>query len=799
MKIFKRILLGLAALILLLAIGLFIYLQTAKPTLNGELTLDGLKEPVEVLYDDYGVPHIYANNELDAYFALGYVHAQDRLFQMEMLRRAAAGRLSEVLGPDLLKVDKLFRTLGINEFAKKNAALYLSSDTSAYQKATLAYQQGINEFIKTGPTPIEFTIMGIPKSNFTSEDIYLAVGFMSFGFAEALQVDPVLEKIKNELGVAYLQDLAVQTPKDATLIKNFKGDVKAAAMDSLIASVNEALQYLPVPRLQGSNGWVVSGSRTASGAPILSNDTHIGFGQPAVWYEAHMEYPGFRFYGHHLAGIPFGLLGNNDRIGWGLTMFENDDMDFFREQVNPENPNEVKFKDQWESLKLRDEVIKVKGKEDVVLKIKSSRHGPIVNEGIDNIDSTAVPIAMWWLLNEEPNQALQAAYNLNHANDFAAARAAVALFSSPGLNVMYGDVDGNIAWWAAAKLPIRPAHVVSKLFLNGSSGDDEYLGFYSFDKNPQAINPPWGYVYTSNNQPDTVEGILYPGYYYPRARAGRVNTLLSEEKRWTVDDMKQVNLDVVGQPQRELAKSMSSILKSLSSAEATLLAKHLDNWDGDHQQEAVAPVVYYNLLSQVIFLAMQDELGATAFKTLMETSVPKNSYDKLIDNENSPWWDNLQTKEDVETRQEIFELAALNTMKVIKATLGDDESLWQWGNVHTLTHAHPLGSVKPLDKIFNVGPFAVAGGQEVVNNLTFSLDTTGYFPVTVGPALRKITDFSSIENGLTVSPTGQSGNVMSPHYDDQAKMFAEGHFRPMLMKRADIEAKSNNRLLLQPR
>ncbi|MCZ8217153.1 MAG: penicillin acylase family protein, partial [Cyclobacteriaceae bacterium] len=370
--------------------------QSSKPTLNGELVLIGLEETVEVFYDEYGVPHIYANNEHDAYYALGYVHAQDRLFQMEMLRRAAGGRLSEVLGPDLIKVDKLFRTLGINKFATESAKQFLSSDTSAYQRGALAYQSGINEFIKTGKTPIEFLIMGIPKTEFKPEDIYLAVGFMSFGFAEALQADPVLEKIKNEFGVAYLQNLAVQTPANAEIIKNFNGEIKAAGTDSLISAVHEALQYLPVPRLQGSNGWVMSGSRTASSLPILANDTHIGFGQPAVWYEAHIEYPGFRFYGHHLAGIPFGLLGNNDKIGWGLTMFENDDLDFFVEELNPENVNQVKFKDQWENLSVRNEIIKVKGQEDIVLEIKSSRHGPIVNGGIDNIDSEGKPIAMWW-------------------------------------------------------------------------------------------------------------------------------------------------------------------------------------------------------------------------------------------------------------------------------------------------------------------------------------------------------------------------------------------------------------------
>jgi penicillin amidase len=223
MKIIKRILLGLLAIVLLITLIGYLYLQTTKPDYSGELTLTGLKESVEVSYDDYGVPHIYAKNDEDAYYALGYVHAQDRLFQMEMIRRAAGGRLAEILGPDLLKTDKLFRTLGINKFAQEHAEKYLSADTAEFQKAALAYQKGINQFIKTGNTPLEFSIIGIPKEEFKPEDIYLAVGFMSFGFAEGLRVDPVLEKIRNELGDAYLKDLAVQTPTKAVTIKNFSG------------------------------------------------------------------------------------------------------------------------------------------------------------------------------------------------------------------------------------------------------------------------------------------------------------------------------------------------------------------------------------------------------------------------------------------------------------------------------------------------------------------------------------------------------------------------------------------------
>lgn len=798
MKLLKRIVIGLATVALFTVVAGYFYLHSTKPDYSGELTLTGLKSEVEVLYDSYGVPHIYAKNAQDAYFALGYVHAQDRLFQMEMLRRAASGRLSEVLGSKLLPVDKLFRTMGISTFAREHAQKFLSTDTSALQQAAHAYQKGVNEYIRIGKTPLEFTIIGIPKTEFAPEDIYNAIGFMSFGFAEGIKADPVLEKIRTELGEEYLKDLAVQTPRDAVRIKNYQGKAKKTSNDSLIAFLGDALEKIPVPLWQGSNGWVISGSRTTSGFPILANDTHIGFGQPAVWYEAHIEYPGFSFYGHHLAGVPFALLGNNQFCGWGLTMFENDDTDFFKETINPENENQVKFKDQWEDLTIREEIIRVKGEQDVTLTVKSSRHGPVINGIMKDVLSTADPVSLSWIMNHLTNESLQAAYQLNHATSFEEAQRATGLFSSPGLNVMYGDVAGNIAWWAVAKLPIRPPHVNSKLFLDGASGKDEYLGFYDFSKNPHTINPPWGFVYSANNQPDSVDGVLYPGYYYPRSRSGRIVELLGEDKKWTAEEIKKIDLDVVSHMHPEIAKEIASVLKTAGKPAFTEVVAVLENWNGDHQAADIAPSVYYNLLSQIMFLAMKDELGPNAYKAIMGTSIPKNSYDIFIRHENSPWWDDVRTKDKKETRSDIIQLAATRTIDLLHTTSGKNVSDWNWSKIHTLTHNHPLGTVKPLDKLFNVGPFAVPGGSEVINNLHFDLDTTGYFPVRGGPALRKITDFSDLNSGETVSPTGQSGNVMSPYYDDQAEMFARGKFRSMWMNRTSIESNSFNRLVLKP-
>ncbi|MCB0488534.1 MAG: penicillin acylase family protein [Cyclobacteriaceae bacterium] len=798
MRVFKWIGIVVALLLIAVVAFIFIFLQLRKPSYDGTVTLTGLEKEVEVQYDKFGVPHIYAASELDAYYALGYVHAQDRLFQMEMLRRAADGRLSEVLGEDLIKVDKLFRTLGINEFASQSAQQFLSADTAAWQREALAYQRGINAFIDNGPTPIEFSIIGIPKTKFEPRDIYLAVGFMSFGFAEGLRVDPVLEKIRQEFGDDYLKDFNLSSPPNAERIRNYNGEIKKQNLENLISALNESLEQLPIPLWTGSNGWVVSSDKSQSGFPILANDTHIGFGQPAVWYEAHLEYPGFSFYGHHIAGIPFGLLGNNRHGGWGLTMFENDETDFFLEEVNPANQQEVKFMGEWESVGSRMEVIKIKGGDDLLLEVRSTRHGPIVNGIIEDVEEQTSLVSLSWMLTQHPNRALEAAYLLNHSRSIEETQRAASLFTSPGLNVMYGDKDGNIAWWAVGKLPIRPAHTQPKLFLNGSSGEDEYLGHYDFSKNPQAINPPWGYVYSSNNQPDTVDGVVYPGYYYPRARAHRIVSLLEADKKFSAAELQKMQLDVTSETTTLVAKEIAKVLATVGNDSHKELISILENWNGDHQADDIAPSLYYNILSFILYQSLPDEIGTTSFKSLLNSSVMKSSYLKIISNDSSRWWDNVKTSNAKETRTLIFERAADKTLTLLTSKLGSDINQWKWKRVHSLTHGHPLGAVKPLDKIFNVGPFEVPGGIEVLNNLMFTLDTLGTFPVISGPALRKVTDFGDIENGYTVSPSGQSGNLMSPHYDDQAEMFATGSVRKMLMNADEIRANSTGSLKLKP-
>ena len=810
MKWLKRIGLVLLILALVILLATYFFMQSTLPDYSGTLKLNGVEEEVTVYFDDYGIPHIYAQNERDAQFALGYVHAQERLFQMEMIRRLASGRLSEVLGKDLLEIDKHFRVLSLKETAALSVQTFFQTKDKAWQQAALAYIDGINAYVENGKTPLEFSILGIPKTKFSIEDCYLTVGYMAYGFSGGFFTDALLDTIYRQLGSEYINDWDVmkEVPKRDRSKKDkqafFQKHKERKWTENNYSSIRD---LIPVPALVGSNSWVLGPDKTNSGKVILCNDTHIGFGQPAVWFEAHIEYPGHRFYGNYLAAFPFGVAGHNDKITWGLTMLENDDVDFYKEKVNPENPNQVWYKNQWEDLKIRKDTIKVKGEADLIYDIKKSRHGPLANNTIPylhNNDTTAY--AIWWIFHQFPCNLIEGTYRFNHAQNMPEIKEAVARLTAPGLNIMYGDVEGNIAWWAAGKLLKRPAHVHSKLILDGASGKDEPLGYYDFSENPHAENPPEGYVCSANNMPDTSGGVLHPGYYLPNDRMIRIQKILSQKNNWTVQDMQTMINESKAEVSPGLAKEMYDLIKDrfyTVKPENQLAQETLDvlkKWEGDHQLNDIAPVIYYKLLYYIMFYAMQDELGTQQFTNLKRSYLFWRTYQKIIPNEQSVWWDDVTTATEKERRKDIFIKAFEQTLNDLHKQFGQDIKQWKWGKAHTLEHVHAIGMKKPFNYLFNVGPFPINGGNDVINNQGFLLNQNGLYETAFGPAKRRIVDFADIENTYNVLPTGQSGNVMSKHYDDQAPLYNAGRFRPQLMnKEAIVNIAQDRKIIFMPK
>jgi penicillin G amidase len=811
----------LTIILLLLVFGLtaggYFWLRGKRPAQSGELTLPGLAQPAEVLYDSAGVPHIYAQTEPDAYLVLGYVHAQHRLFQMEAARRLASGRLAEVFGAAALPTDRFFRTLGFAEYARRTVdTAYRAQPQAPHVRAAQAYVAGVNAFIAEGNPPVEFTLAGIPLQPYTLEDMEMISCYMAFSFAQAFKTDPLLTWIQDTYGPDYLVDIAQQwpvgepmTPTDSLpgLAAPERSPRATAPATTSAALLNLGQQIArwepawPVKPYHGSNGWVVAGTRTRSGKPILANDTHIGFGQPSVFFEAHLHCPGFNFYGSFIGGIAMAVLGHHDHGGWGMTMFENDDVDFYQEKINPQNPNQVWFKNGWEDLTLRQEVIKVKDSADVPLTVRRSRHGPLLGQvtrelGLPALSDTT-EVALWWTLYAQTSRSTEAFYQLAHARNAQQAAQAASLIHAPGLNIMWADTAGSIAWWATGWLPIRPAQVNPGLLLNGSTGTDEPLGWRPFAHNPQSLNPASGVIITANNQPGNRGPGLEPGYYVPGDRAKRLHQLLATPRRdWDLAAMSQIQNDDLNPNAAALAAQLLPLLPPTANAPEQAARAALQNWDGRHPLGAVAPTIYYRWLYHAQALALTDELGAEKLALALNSHALKRNLAGLMNNPASPWWDDRRTPAR-ETREQILAQAFAQAVAELTRHLGPQVGEWRWARVHTLTHKHPLAVVPVIGPQFNVGPLPLPGGRETVNNLDFALDSTSQAQVTYGPALRRVVDFGTGQ-AVSINPTGQSGVPGSAHYQDQAHRFAQGQTRPEWRQRAAVEKATVSRLKLVP-
>ena len=793
MKKVKKIALFLFVLLIITIIALVSYAFYTKPKYKGELSLGGIEKTTTVYFDDFGVPHIYADSQKDAMVALGYVHAQDRLWQMELMRRIAPGRLSEIFGSVALKNDLFFAGLGIEESSEK-AIAKLDKNSQHYQLA-MAYLDGINQYLENGKTPVEFHLIGIPKEKFTLKDVYNIFGYMSFSFAMAQKTDPLMTHIYDQLGTEYLKDFGLDGALNTTRMKSANGKVKD--FSAIATSVTALLEQSPIPPFIGSNSWVIAPPKTDNGKVIFANDPHIGFSQPCTWYEAHISTPDFEIYGYYLAGTPFPLLGHNRNLAYGLTMFENDDLDLYKEENKPNDTNSYKTPTGFQKYQVRTQNIKVKDSTTVSLKVKISRHGPIVNNLIDGLPLDQ-PIALSWIYTQQPIHILEAVYQMSHAQKIAQFQAGTALIAAPGLNIMYGDSAGNVAWWATGKLYKHNPGVNPNFILNGASGKEDIAEYLETSKNPSAINPSWNYVYSANNQPEPVDGFLYPGYYLPEDRAKRITTLLDTKEKWNKETVSKMIIDNTSATATDVLKIMLATIdvKKLSKNQKeayTILA----SWKGTNNLNEVAPTIYNKYKYTYLKNTFEDELGTEKFKELIATHIGKQVATKLVSNPNSVWWDNVKTSAVKETQAIILQQSFVEAIAALEKQLGTTVTHWTWNKVHTLEHQHPLGKVALLKNIFNVGPFEVAGANEVINNLMYSLTDSGNYNVTAGPSTRRVIDFSDVENSWSILPTGQSGNPMSVHYTDQAKLYSEGKFRKMKMNKAEI-IKTSTKLTLHP-
>jgi penicillin amidase len=618
---------------------------------------------------------------------------------------------------------------------------------------------------------------------------------MAFSFAIAQKTDPVLSNIQAKFGNEYIQELGIDVDPNSTLIKNYN-----KANEQIASAITNIVNKTPVPAFIGSNSWVVASEKAKNGKVIFANDPHIGYGTPSVWYEVHVNTPNYETYGYYLGGVPFPVLAHNRELAYGMTMFENDDVDFYQEENHSTDATKYRFKESYKDYETIEKTIKVKDAEDVKLTVKSTHHGPIMNDLITTINSD-IPIAMSWIYTKLPNKGLDALYQLSHAKNKEDYVKAASLIHAPGLNLMYGDAQGNISWIASAKLYKLAENANPKLILDGASGENEIVEYLDFSQNPQAHNPPWNYVYSTNNQPDSFAGMLYPGYYLPEDRAKRVVNLMESKNDWTREDYMEMILDSKSSTAIDLIKIISDNIKpNLVADKEKSVLEILENWDGDFVKSSVGATIYNKFTYHFLKNTFEDEIGKEAFASFINTHVISRGIALQLEKQNSVWWDNIHTEAIKENKSQILTKSFSEAVATLENQLGTDTSTWTWNRVHTVTHNHPLGTVKLLDRIFkfNVGNFEIDGGNAVLNKQGHEKTDNKMNVVTSGPSTRRIVDFSDVENSVSILPTGNSGNPFSKFYRDQAEMFVNGEFRKMKLNKEEIE-KVSTKLVMRPK
>jgi penicillin amidase len=783
----KRSLSVLAIVIAVAAGAGYWYVQGKQPQRTGEVVISGLQAPVSVRYDARGVPHLQAQNETDLYRALGYVHAQDRLFQMEIMRRLARGELAEVLGSKLLPTDTLFRSLRIREQAER--MVQRQDRQGPAWKGLQAYLDGVNQWQASHPKPMEFDILGIPARPFTAEDTLSIAGYLAYSFAAAFRTEPALTYIRDQLGPEYLKIFDLDWQPDGALATPL-ASADWRSLEQLARLSHDALGEVGIPQFEGSNAWAISGSRTRSGRTLLAGDPHIGFAVPAVWYEAELSAPGFNLYGYFQALNPFALLGHNRDFGWSLTMFQNDDVDLIAEKANPANAEQVMIDGQWQTLQQTQQQIAVKGEAPVDITLRRSPHGPIVNTVLGE-NAGPAPIAMWWAFLETENPVLEGFYQLNRADTLGKMRLAAVKIQSPGLNLVWANARGDIGWWAAAQLPIRPDGVNPAFILDGSSSQAQKLGFYPFSVNPQQENPASGYIVSANYQPPAA--VPVPGYYNLADRGRQLDRhLANPEVKWDVENSQALQLDTANDyGPRTLAPLLATLRSVAQGDQEKELVEQLAAWRGDYPLDSTSATLFNQFLYELAYAALHDELGDSWFPVLISTRAIDAALPRLAADADSPWWNQRGANQRTD-RVAIVRQAWGKSLAHLRETFGKDPANWQWGKAHTLTHGHPLGVKKPLNLLFNVGPFAAPGTHEVPNNLSAKIGPAPW-PVTYGPSTRRVVDFADAGQAVSINPVGQSGVPFDKHYADQAESYIEGRY--FRAKMGIVPAQSTLRLV----
>ena len=787
---------GLLALVLVVLGAVGVYLMRAQPQHEGTLRLAGLKSSVKVSRDGAGVVHIEGDSTTDTAFALGFTHAQERGWQLEFNRRIMHGDLAEILGEAALPVDKLLRTLGIYQAAQKQYAAYPED-----VKATLqAYSKGIQAFYASGNQTLspEFLLLGT-KPGGRSGVAWEPADSVGWALMMALDLGGNWGQEISRLSVAKVLD----TQRLWELYPGYPGEAPATSVDlaklykelgvysskvstsgsaSSSSHASLAVPFLGEPGLvegKGSNNWVISGERTASGKPLLANDPHLGLGTPAIWFYAHLKSPEQNVIGATLPGMPLVVLGHNSHVAWGFTNTGPDVQDLYLEKINPANPLQYQTPEGWQAFVTRQETIRVKGKPDVVLTVRSTRHGPVLSDAqsahADIIDTSKFVLALRWAALDEDNRTLMAGIRGSQAktiNDFFEA---FKDYHSPMQNVVVADDQGRIAYKAIGKVPVRKPDNDLKGMAPAPGWDAKYdwAGWLPMAQTPEDLGQK-GWIATANQRitPEGYPHFLGQDWVAPH-RMDRITQMIEAKPQHDIESMKTMQNDVLSLSTQRLLPHLLAAQSSHALAPAAM--KVLQSFNGEMKTEHAAPLIFAFWADELTRALVEPQLGKDLFKSQYGKRHFRSFLEDTLAKQDAFW---CSPKSCADQSSEAFTRA----LERLSKAQGKDVAHWQWGKAHMAISSHrPLGQSPFLAKWLDVtepspgDPFTVNVGTYWLN------ETHEPFASRHAPSMRAIYDLSDLQNSLFIYQTGQSGVIGSEHYKDMSHEWANGHYRPLQM------------------
>ncbi|MGH8809091.1 MAG: penicillin acylase family protein, partial [Noviherbaspirillum sp.] len=768
--LFRKVAWSLVLLLLALAAAAFWYRSASQPQIDGKITLAGPGAPLEIVRDAEGIPHIYAKSSNDAYFALGFVHAQDRLWQLELNRRIPAGRMAEILGPKAVDTDRFMRTLGVRRNAEKILS-NLSADTRA---ALDAYAHGINAYLanRRGPLPPEFLLTGTPPpAPWHPVDSIGWQTMMAWDLSANWTQEVLRMRLAQRLSLAQINEFLAPYPGDPVLpTQDYTGLYRElAGTTRQLVSVAAVAPPSYVDGM-GSNNWVVAGGLSETGKPLLANDPHLGLSAPALWYFAHLSAPGLDVIGATLPGLPTVVLGRNDRIAWGFTNTAPDVQDLYIERINPANSAQYQTPDGWADFVSRTETIKVKGQADVTLPVRETRHGPVISGALPVLEKAALDakkhvIAFAWTALRADDLTLQAGMKFNRAQNWQQFLDGAKDFGSPQQSIVYADVEGNIGFVAPARVPIRKPENDLKGLAPAPGWDARYdwAGFIPFDELPRQYNPASQRVMTANHK---FIDANYPHFLTSEwalpYRAQRLDALLDAKPKHSMNSFAEMQKDHVSLAAQEILPVLRTTVPRSDRAKAAL--NMLAAWNGSMDANRPEPLIFSAWMRMAARQIFIDELGEGLLRDYWEQrNVHLSTVNVLTNKDGQERWcadtangpaGNAQTCADLKS------ISLESALDDLERRYGKAMPAWRWGEAHVARSEHrPFGKVALLGPLFDIR-VPTPGDTFTVNVGRHSLrDEKAPFENRHAASLRALYDLSNPENSRFIHSTGQSGNV----------------------------------------